>query len=107
MTFCHACLWARWMQNRAPMTTLRTLALALVAVATGACYTQDPALSQTTFPEPTEVSGPPGGGMDPAYGYQQPAAAGYAQPVNTDGDPQGYPEGYPDGTYAYSGVADP
>lgn len=89
------------------MTTFRTLALALVAVAAGACYTQDPALSQTNFPEPTEVAGPPGGGMDPAYGYQQPAAAGYAQPANTDEDPQGYPEGYPDGTYAYSGVADP
>ena len=94
------------------MTTLRSLALAFVAVAAGACAAQDPALNQSTFPEPTEVAGPPGGGMDPAYGYQQPAAAGYAQPdENYAGDPQGYPQGYPDGypdgTYGYSGVANP
>src|SRR5450432_3687162 len=56
------------------------------------CTPIDPA--QNTFPqnpEPTQVAGPPGGQMDPAYGYQQP---GYQQPV---GDPQGYQQGYPDG----------
>ncbi len=70
----------------------------VVAFAAAGCTPIDPA--QNTFPqqpEPTQVSGPPGGQMDPGYGYpapQQPAYDGAYQP----GYPQGYAPGYPDGT---------
>jgi len=68
------------------MTALRPL-LGLACFAT-ACVAQDPA--QTTFPQgwgpqAQQISGPPGGQMDPGYGYQQPDQPGY---------PQGYPDGY-------------
>ncbi|HET9987961.1 MAG TPA: DUF6600 domain-containing protein [Kofleriaceae bacterium] len=69
------------------------------------CAPIDPA--QNTFPQqPQPVSGPPGGGMDPGYGYaqpgygypqQQPQAVAYNGP-DQPGYPQGYAPGYPDGT---------
>ncbi|MGN6104817.1 MAG: DUF6600 domain-containing protein, partial [Kofleriaceae bacterium] len=59
--------------------------------------------------EPEVVAGPPGGGMDPGYGYPDPSAGGYAEvATNTvspgypsgyaPGYPSGYPDGYPDGS---------
>src|SRR5450432_1455085 len=68
------------------MTALRSC-LGLILFAT-ACVAQDPA--QTTFPpqwsdQSQAIAGPPGGQMDPGYGYQQPNQPGY---------PQGYPDGY-------------
>jgi hypothetical protein len=62
------------------------------------CAPIDPA--QNTFPQQQQpVSGPPGGGMDPGYGYpqQQPRAVAYNGP-DQPGYPQGYAPGYPDGT---------
>src|SRR4051812_4480031 len=72
------------------------------------CAPIDPA--QNTFPQqPQQASGPPGGGMDPGYGYpqpgysypqeqpQQPQAVAYDGP-DQPGYPQGYAPGYPDGT---------
>jgi hypothetical protein len=56
------------------------------------CTPIDPA--QNTFPqnpEPTQVAGPPGGSMDPQYGYPQP---GSQQPAQDQGYQQGYPDGY-------------
>src|SRR5882762_4652956 len=68
----------------------RTLLSLLIAAA--GCVATEP--SQNTFPqEPQQTSGPPGGGIDPGYGYPQPQ---YQQPY----DPQvnaSYPQGYPDG----------
>ncbi len=46
------------------MSQVRLAALATLLVAAG-CYTDAP--PQSTLPEPQYVSGPPGGGMDPAY----------------------------------------
>lgn len=68
------------------MSTLR-LGIGALLLAVG-CTPIDPAAS--TFPqqpEPTQVSGPPGGYVDPGYGYQP--QAGYPA-----GDPQGYQGGY-------------
>src|SRR6201995_5064424 len=62
------------------------------------CAPIDPA--QNTFPQQQQpVSGPPGGGMDPGYGYPQPQpqAVAYNGP-DQPGYPQGYAPGYPDGT---------
>jgi len=85
------------------MSTLRCGLGALLLVM--GCTPIDPA--QNTFPQqPQPVSGPPGGGMDPGYGYAQPGY-GYPQqqpqPVAYNGPdqpgyPQGYGPGYPDGT---------
>src|SRR5690242_11400916 len=78
------------------MSTLRCGLGALLLLV--GCTPIDPA--QNTFPQQQQsVSGPPGGGMDPGYGYPPPQA----QPVAYDGPdqpgyPQGYPPGYPDGT---------
>jgi hypothetical protein len=83
------------------MSTLRLgLGALLVSLVGAGCTPIDPA--QNTFPqqpEPTQVSGPPGGNMDPAYGYpqQQPQAVAYNAP-DQPGYPQGYAPGYPDGT---------
>src|SRR3569833_3354552 len=56
------------------MSTLRCGLGALLLVM--GCTPIDPA--QNTFPQqPQPVSGPPGGGMDPGYGYAQP---GYGYP---------------------------
>jgi len=68
------------------------------------CTPIDPA--QNTFPqqpEPTQVAGPPGGQIDPGYGYQQPAQQ---QPIAYNGDQPGYPQGYQDG-YAPASEAQP
>ncbi|MEP6863154.1 MAG: DUF6600 domain-containing protein [Deltaproteobacteria bacterium] len=85
------------------MSTLRFGVGALLIVM--GCAPIDPA--QNTFPEQQpQASGPPGGGMDPGYGYgqpgygypqQQPQAVGYNTP-DQPGYPQGYAPGYPDGT---------
>jgi hypothetical protein len=85
------------------MSTLRIGVGALLLVM--GCAPIDPA--QNTFPQQQEpVSGPPGGGMDPGYGYaqpgyggppQQPQAVAYNGP-DQPGYPQGYAPGYPDGT---------
>ena len=61
------------------MTSLRVL-LGSAMLFVG-CIPQQPA--QSTMPEPVQTSGPPGGSMDPQYGYQQP--------------PQQYPQQYPQG----------
>jgi hypothetical protein len=61
------------------MSTYRSVVtLAFVLLGGGACYS-DSGNVQSTFPEPVEVSGPPGGGQTPpayngqqAYGPQQP-----------------------------------
>jgi hypothetical protein len=61
------------------MSTYRSVVtLAFVLMGGGACYS-DSGNAQSTFPEPVEVSGPPGGGAQPvayngqpAYGAQQP-----------------------------------
>jgi hypothetical protein len=47
------------------------------------CYAQDQTFAQTTLIDPAMVSGPPGGGMDPGYGYTQ---SGY--------ESQGYEVGF-------------
>ena len=80
------------------MSTLRMGIGAAMFLAS--CQPIDPA--QNTFPqqpEPTQVAGPPGGQIDPGYGYQQPAPQ---QPIAYNGDqpgyPQGYQQGYPDGS---------
>ncbi|MEO6775441.1 MAG: DUF6600 domain-containing protein [Kofleriaceae bacterium] len=85
------------------MSTLRIGLGALLLVM--GCTPIDPA--QNTFPQqPEPVAGPPGGGMDPGYGYaqpgygdpqQQPQAVAYNGP-DQPGYPQGYAPGYPDGT---------
>lgn len=65
------------------------------------CTPIDPA--QSTFPQQpqqAQMQGPPGGGMDPGYGYQQPQqppVMAYNAP-DQPGYPQGYEPGYPDGT---------
>jgi hypothetical protein len=65
------------------------------------CTPIDPA--QNTFPQQpqsAQMQGPPGGGMDPGYGYPQPQqqpAMAYNAP-DQPGYPQGYEPGYPDGT---------
>jgi Family of unknown function (DUF6600) len=68
------------------------LGLAVPIVLATGCVAQDPA--QTTFPDgwgeqPQEVSGPPGGAMDPGYGYQPPqVSAPYDQyPTDENGAP--------------------
>lgn len=68
------------------------------------CTPIDPA--QNTFPqqpEPTQVAGPPGGGMDPQYGQSYGQSS---QPYQPDPQPQAqdqsYAGGYPDGTYGPS-----
>ncbi len=50
-------------------------------------------------PEPITMAGPPGGGIDPGYGYQAPGQPGYPAGY-PDGSSGGYPEGYPPGTEA-------
>ena len=64
------------------MTSMRPMVVALALVA--GCYSDQPS-QYSTFPEPQQVQGPPGGGMDPSYQeyqaqwqnppqqYQQPA----------------------------------
>ncbi len=67
------------MRRMAPLRPLSVLAV--LALAAG-CYQQD-ATVYSTFPEPAQVSGPPGGEIDPAW--QQLQYAG-----DPDGDPAGY-----------------
>ncbi len=74
------------------MSTLPSVVGALAVVFTAGCYTTDASYGGSTMPaqpamQPQQYYGPPGGQMDPSYGYQDPN-----QP--------GYPQGYPDGTYA-------
>lgn len=63
----------------------RSLALVAVAVL-GGCYQQSSGY-YSTYPEPVSYAGPPGGGMDSSWQYQQ-----------YPGYPDGYPNGYPAGT---------
>lgn len=74
---------------------MRTLSLAGLATLlfAGACYPQYGAGSTTPAmaPEPVAVAGPPGGGMDQGYDYQNPDQPGY---------PAGYPQGYGPGVDA-------
>jgi hypothetical protein len=66
------------------MTSIRLWAVAALAVCAG-CYTESP--SYSTFPEPAQVQGPPGGGMDPQSGYTAPAYDQYAQPAQYNEEP--------------------
>lgn len=78
------------------MSTFR-LGIGALLLAVG-CTPIDPAPS--TFPqqpEPTQVSGPPGGYVDPGYGYQPQPAAASAYAGDQPGYPQGYAQGYPEG----------
>jgi len=75
------------------MSTLR-LGIGALLLAVG-CTPIDPAAS--TFPqqpEPTQVAGPPGGYVDPGYGYQQQAPQPAPQAAYQPGYPQGYQGGY-------------
>jgi hypothetical protein len=56
---------ARRLHTLAGMSQFRLVALLLVAAA--GCYSDAPA--QSTLPQPQYVSGPPGGNIDPGYGY--------------------------------------
>src|SRR5262245_26264669 len=84
---------------------MRTIYLVGLVAVTG-CYSE--AAQESTLPAwgPAVVAGPPGGAVDPGYGYQAsppPTAEAPGQP----GYPAGYPEGYPDGTaYAPDSVPD-
>ncbi|HEX7842929.1 MAG TPA: hypothetical protein VF469_35895, partial [Kofleriaceae bacterium] len=57
---------ARRVHNRRDMRQFR-LAVLLSWLAAAGCYNDAP--PQSTLPEPQYVSGPPGGAMDPGYGY--------------------------------------
>ena len=74
------------------MSTLR-LGLGAAIFLLG-CTPINPAQNTFPQPEPTQVAGPPGGQIDPGYGYQQPPQQ---DPVAYNADQQGYPQGYPDG----------
>ncbi len=91
------------------MSTLRNaLGLAAVLIATSSCY-QEPAYAQPVYPssatqpDQAQVGGPPGGQMDPGYGYQDPyAQQPYAQQPQQPYDPnaaQGYAQD-PNAQYA-------
>src|SRR5258706_4766783 len=88
---------ARSGTNAAHTTGMAARILLGVLIAAAGCVATDP--SQNTFPQQSQpMYGPPGGAMDPGYGYPQPQ---YQQPY----DPQvnaGYPQGYQDGYAAPS-----
>src|ERR1700709_2688788 len=87
------------------MSTLR-LGLGAAIFLLG-CAPINPAQNTFPQPEPTQVAGPPGGQIDPGYGYQQqPQQAAPQDPVAYNADQQGYPQGYPDG-YAANSDAQP
>jgi hypothetical protein len=67
----------------------------LAVLATTGCYREysQESTMPAYAPQPTTVSGPPGGEMDPGYGYEAPGQPGYPA-----GYPGGYPGGYPPGT---------
>lgn len=74
------------------MSTFRPL-IGLALLATGACYAQDQTYGQSTMPEPVQVSGPPGGAMDPGYGYQQTQDPGsYGMDPNATTEPSQDPQ---------------
>src|SRR4051812_7040117 len=76
------------------MSTIRPLIIASLAVS--GCYSEQ-GYSQSTFPEqpaePTSMAGPPGGSMDPGWGYQDlgypqdPQDGQVADPASTQADP--------------------
>ncbi|MEO8845705.1 MAG: DUF6600 domain-containing protein, partial [Kofleriaceae bacterium] len=82
------------------MSTLRIgLGAALLLLG---CTPINPAQNTFPQPEPTQVAGPPGGQIDPGYGYQPPQQQQDPVTYNADqpGYPQGYQQGYPDGSEA-------
>src|SRR5580692_4367579 len=68
-------------------TTRNALALAVIVTALGACY-PDSQNVQSTFPEPVEVQGPPGGGPgQQAYYGPQGGQQGYGPQQGAYGQP--------------------
>ncbi len=101
------------------LATMRTLHLVGLVALLGstACYREYGAAStMPQSPDPVSVSGPPGGEMDPGYGYQAPGEPGYPAGYPS-GDTAGYPNGYPTvdpyagsqqpATDPWSGASDP
>ena len=80
--------------NAAHIYAMRGSVLGLLIVLGAGCYPAYQRSAQTTGPQPYPsgsapyVAGPPGGGMDPGYGYEQ---SGY----QNQADPQGYQSGDP------------
>ena len=76
--------------------------VASAAIALGGCYVQQPA--QPMYPEPAQVSGPPGGGMDqPSYAqYEQDS-----QPAQMPDYSQGYADPSTQQGYAPDATAEP
>jgi hypothetical protein len=68
------------------------LAALVILVGAGACYEAQPQQA-STFPEHAAWQGPPGGAIDPGWGYEDPQ-----QP--------GYPAGYADGSYPQGASSD-
>src|SRR5437660_6976808 len=59
--------------HNSAMTSNRALIAMALAMLAG-CYEADQPSQYSTFPQPTQMQGPPGGGMDPQAGYQQPGS---------------------------------
>ncbi len=66
------------------------LAALVVLVGTGACY--EAQSTGSTLPEQASWQGPPGGTIDPGWGYEAPDQPGYPAGYADNSVPAGYPE---------------
>ncbi len=78
------------------MSTIRNGLMLTLLVTAGACYQESAYAQGAPTADPQTMQGPPGGGMDPQYGYPE---QGYQVPQDPNAQP-----GYYDGNAAQPGV---